>query len=325
LVVAAEWYYAKDNKRHGPLTEAQLHELAASGQLQPSDMVWKQGMQAWTPANKIEGLFSSVSPPPLPTTDSAGEPIWSRVWKNKPLFFGLALAASVLFMCVSSPLLTVLPSGLDTLLFLIWVGLIGTALVGLAVTGYTALNKSVLRDLRQANLHGKWEPVSGEGCSLWFFQDGGFMRSDGFGAKYSHDAVADQITVTVEGFGTPIPLKVISLNEHELVLGVEGQAIHYKKGTTISEQRWQESAQRNKEFLMKAGAVVGKAAAVTVGAVGVATLGLLVLGGAAAGAAAGGNASGSEWACKKCKMPVPYEAEVCGHCGVKNPANRYGF
>ncbi len=64
--MTAEWFYAKDNKRHGPVTEAQLRELVDSGQLLPTDLVWKAGMQNWAQASTVDGLFQQSSPPPLP-------------------------------------------------------------------------------------------------------------------------------------------------------------------------------------------------------------------------------------------------------------------
>ena len=53
-------FYTRDGKgKSGPISSAQLQALAKSGQLQPADMVWKEGMAKWTPASKIKGLFSS--------------------------------------------------------------------------------------------------------------------------------------------------------------------------------------------------------------------------------------------------------------------------
>ena len=75
--MTAEWYYAKNKQKVGPVTEAQLKELVHSGELSPTDMVWKQGTAKWMQASQVEGLIEagpseivrgSVSPPlpPLP-------------------------------------------------------------------------------------------------------------------------------------------------------------------------------------------------------------------------------------------------------------------
>jgi hypothetical protein len=51
------WYFARQKKKVGPVSTAQLRQLAASGQLRPFDMVLKEGAQKWTPAGSIPTLF----------------------------------------------------------------------------------------------------------------------------------------------------------------------------------------------------------------------------------------------------------------------------
>ncbi len=63
-----QWYYSKNNKQQGPVSAEQLKQLAASGQLQPSDLVWKEGMGQWVEASRIKGLFVAPAAPPLPTS-----------------------------------------------------------------------------------------------------------------------------------------------------------------------------------------------------------------------------------------------------------------
>jgi hypothetical protein len=66
--MADQWYYARNNQKHGPLTGRQLKQAAATGQLQPTDMVWKEGMPKWVPASGVKGLF------PMPQAAAAGVP-----------------------------------------------------------------------------------------------------------------------------------------------------------------------------------------------------------------------------------------------------------
>ncbi len=49
----AHWYYAKAGKRIGPLSTADLKQMASSGQLSPNDMVWKEGMASWIPLHQL--------------------------------------------------------------------------------------------------------------------------------------------------------------------------------------------------------------------------------------------------------------------------------
>lgn len=67
------WQYTRGGKQVGPVSGTQLKQLAASGQLSPTDMVWKDGMDAWVPASSLKGLFNSnLGPLPVPATPSAG-------------------------------------------------------------------------------------------------------------------------------------------------------------------------------------------------------------------------------------------------------------
>jgi len=61
--MADNWYYGRKGQQHGPITEAQLRQLVVSGQLQPTDVVWKKGMAQWVKANQIKGLFPAPSKP----------------------------------------------------------------------------------------------------------------------------------------------------------------------------------------------------------------------------------------------------------------------
>lgn len=68
--MAEQWYIARDNKKHGPYSFAQMHKMASSGQLLPIDMVLKDGTGKWAPATQVPGLLPAVAipvPPPLPS------------------------------------------------------------------------------------------------------------------------------------------------------------------------------------------------------------------------------------------------------------------
>lgn len=67
-----QWYYARNGQKFGPLDSAALKQLAYSGGLAVSDMVWREGMTEWALASKVNGLFPesvlAATPPPLPST-----------------------------------------------------------------------------------------------------------------------------------------------------------------------------------------------------------------------------------------------------------------
>ncbi|OHB67360.1 MAG: hypothetical protein A2V70_06500 [Planctomycetes bacterium RBG_13_63_9] len=54
---AAEWYYAQEDKQIGPVSPAQMRQLAGAGVLRPDDLVWSEGMKQWAPARSVAGLF----------------------------------------------------------------------------------------------------------------------------------------------------------------------------------------------------------------------------------------------------------------------------
>ena len=81
------WHCKRQDKQFGPFSDQQLKQLAASGKLQPSDMVQREGTDQWAPANRLKGLFpiavakplatdapSPETPPPLPPDDSDTPP-----------------------------------------------------------------------------------------------------------------------------------------------------------------------------------------------------------------------------------------------------------
>lgn len=59
------WFYGRDAQKVGPLRLEQLQQLAAAGQLQPSDMVLQEGGTKWMAAKEIKNLF-----PGMPTQET---------------------------------------------------------------------------------------------------------------------------------------------------------------------------------------------------------------------------------------------------------------
>jgi hypothetical protein len=65
-----QWYYARNDQQFGPVSAAELKQLADSGQLAPDDLLWREGMDAWATAINLRGLFTAEAPantpPPAP-------------------------------------------------------------------------------------------------------------------------------------------------------------------------------------------------------------------------------------------------------------------
>jgi hypothetical protein len=63
--MSTEWYYSSSGQKVGPVSENQIRQLAASGKLAASDLIWRAGQPNWVSAGSVPGLFPG--PPPLPT------------------------------------------------------------------------------------------------------------------------------------------------------------------------------------------------------------------------------------------------------------------
>lgn len=94
--MADQWYYSNDGEQHGPFTPAQLKQLAASGQIAPSHLVWKEGMSDWKPARSVKGLFPEAAVPPPPPVSAtppehlaARTPAQERRWYHDPILIGV--------------------------------------------------------------------------------------------------------------------------------------------------------------------------------------------------------------------------------------------
>ena len=51
------WYYARNDQQFGPVSPAELRQLASARALAPEDLIWREGMEGWAPAAKVKGLF----------------------------------------------------------------------------------------------------------------------------------------------------------------------------------------------------------------------------------------------------------------------------
>ena len=57
----AQWYYAKDGDRKGPVPLSEMLGLFQEDELSPSDYVWRQGLEAWQPAEEVDELAEALS------------------------------------------------------------------------------------------------------------------------------------------------------------------------------------------------------------------------------------------------------------------------
>ena len=67
----SDWYYARGNQQQGPVPLQVIQDMARSGQLLPTDLVWRQGMPNWLPASQVSEVFSQAAAAPAPGTTYA--------------------------------------------------------------------------------------------------------------------------------------------------------------------------------------------------------------------------------------------------------------
>ncbi len=72
--MADQWYYTEQGQQVGPVSEADLRRYAAAGRLQPHDLVWKEGMPRWVPAEAVPEFAFRAEEPQAPAAPSRRAP-----------------------------------------------------------------------------------------------------------------------------------------------------------------------------------------------------------------------------------------------------------
>jgi hypothetical protein len=90
----SEWHYTQNGQpAAAPVSMAELKQLAASGRLKPTDMVWKDGMPNWTQAGSIPELFAAPGAPAPRGPAPAPAPVQRAPAPGAPMDVGYASAA----------------------------------------------------------------------------------------------------------------------------------------------------------------------------------------------------------------------------------------
>jgi uncharacterized RDD family membrane protein YckC len=55
------WYFTRGGQQSGPVEFNALQQMAAAGHLQPTELVWSEGMAQWSPASSVPGLMPAVA------------------------------------------------------------------------------------------------------------------------------------------------------------------------------------------------------------------------------------------------------------------------
>lgn len=95
--MSASWYVSRSGERRGPHTSDALRQMARSGELHHTDLLWKDGMKEWRPAGESKGLFPRPETEADAETESGAETRVSSSPTNPPSV-AAALFVSVLFL-----------------------------------------------------------------------------------------------------------------------------------------------------------------------------------------------------------------------------------
>ncbi len=59
-----QWFYADaQQQQQGPVAFEQIQQLAASGQIQATTLIWNESMPSWAAASQVQGVFNAGAPP----------------------------------------------------------------------------------------------------------------------------------------------------------------------------------------------------------------------------------------------------------------------
>lgn len=64
--MANEWFFSWGEHTFGPFSPEELKKLALSGRLQPTDQVWREGMNVSVVATRVKHLFQVIAAAPAP-------------------------------------------------------------------------------------------------------------------------------------------------------------------------------------------------------------------------------------------------------------------
>jgi hypothetical protein len=57
-----EWYLARDGQQHGPVSDIEFRKIVELGFLRPTDLVWREGMVEWAPAETVVEMKRPAPP-----------------------------------------------------------------------------------------------------------------------------------------------------------------------------------------------------------------------------------------------------------------------
>ncbi len=112
-----EWYYLKDGQQLGPISADEITQKKASGELQGTDLVWKEGMPDWLAIDTVPEFQSAAVAPQTqaasPALGGGGSPALGGALGGQPAAGGYqAPIQSYLWQSIVVTLLCCMPFGI---------------------------------------------------------------------------------------------------------------------------------------------------------------------------------------------------------------------
>jgi hypothetical protein len=117
-----QWYYSKNGSQLGPVEQGEILSKLASGEISPSDMVWREGMTDWLPVSKVNELAviarpSGVeSPPAAPPGGVMNSPYASPASGQGPAYGG-AVIPNYLWQSIVVTIFCCWPLGIPAIVY----------------------------------------------------------------------------------------------------------------------------------------------------------------------------------------------------------------
>jgi hypothetical protein len=82
-----QWYYSKNGTQLGPIGDEEIKAKVASGEIAPTDLVWKDGMGDWLPSSQVAELRGNApTQTATPGADSPHSPYQAPATVGSPAY-----------------------------------------------------------------------------------------------------------------------------------------------------------------------------------------------------------------------------------------------
>ncbi len=116
-----QWYYSKNGTQLGPVEQSELVAKLSSGEVAPSDLVWREGMLDWLPSGQVAELRSLLAPTGYPPPPAMGQgafsPYTPPVADQQVAAYGGAAIPNYLWQSIVVTVFCCMPFGIPAIVY----------------------------------------------------------------------------------------------------------------------------------------------------------------------------------------------------------------